>query len=86
VWQKKAGHHISSSEICWLGKKCPTPHPSLATLAEAEAAYHAASLCYWQLKPLAAELCSDFLHQCTLEPYHSETYIKAMANILCNGW
>jgi len=84
VWQKKAGHHISSSKICWLSKKCSLPDASKATLVNAKADYQAASLHYHQLKPLAAKLCSDFLHCCILDPQSSEAHTKAIANILCN--
>ena len=56
----------------------------MATLSEAEANYQSASLHYQQLKPLAAELCSDFLYICTLEPQHSEKHLKAITNILWN--
>ncbi len=65
-------------------KKCSLPQAPLATLSEAEANYQSSSLCYQQLKPLAAELCSDFLHRHTLEPQHSEMHLKAVANILWN--
>jgi len=81
VWQKKAGHHISSSKIRQLSKKCSLPD---ATLVDAEAAYRAASLHYRQLKPLAAELRSNFLHCRILEPQSSEAHTKAVANILHN--
>ncbi len=68
VWWKKAGHPVSSSKIHRLSKKYSLPQASRASLADAEAAYQAASLRYQQLKPMAAELRSDFLHRQILEP------------------
>jgi len=84
MWQKKAGHPVSSSKICQLSKKCSLPQASRASLADAEVAYWAASLHYQQLKPMAAELCSDFLHWQILEPQPSDAHTKAVANILQN--
>jgi len=84
VWRKRAGHPVSSSKIRRLSKKCSLPQAPSATLLEAEANYRASSLHYQQLKPLAAELRSDFLHRRTLEPQHSDMHLKAVTNILRN--
>ena len=84
VWWKKAGHAVSSSKIHQLSKKCSLPQASRASLADAEVAYQAASLCYQQLKPMAAELHSDFLHWRILEPQPSDAHTKVVANILRN--
>jgi len=78
VWHKKAGHHISSTKIHHLSKKCALPLASQASLAEAEANYQSASLQYQQLKPMATKLQVNFLHHCSLEPHHSDQHLKAV--------